>query len=214
MENANKEEFKVDEQNKIYIIGGRGVGKTTFLYRILHGQFKAGIPQSEIGIMKSQYKIGNKEFTIKDLTDDENFTSTNVLKNELEDVLLIFVLFSLDDKNSFEYAKNLIQFIKHNLINNKEMNIILLGNKYDIMENSPQELEKQKREVDKYIYNVENLFFYEISCQSGYNMPKIMEIIDSIEIEEEKDDEEDDKIPEEERKKKVIEAKEKSCIIN
>ena len=60
MENANKEEFKVDEQNKIYIIGGRGVGKTTFLYRILHGQFKTGIPQSEIGIMKSQYKIGNK----------------------------------------------------------------------------------------------------------------------------------------------------------
>ena len=214
MENTNKEDFKVDEQNKIYIIGGRGVGKTTFLYRILNGQFKNDIPQSQIGIMKSQYKIGSKEFTIKDLTDDENFTSTNVLKNELEDVLLIFVLFSLDDKNTFEYAKTLIEFIKHNLINNKEMNIILLGNKYDILENSPQELEKLKKEVDKYIYNIENLFFYEISCQSGYNMPKIMEIFDSIEIEEEKDDEEDDKIPEEERKKKVIEAKEKSCIIN
>lgn len=214
MENTNKEDFKVDEQNKIYIIGGRGVGKTSFLYRILNGQFKNDIPPSQIGIMKSQYKIGNKEFTIKDLTDDENFTSTNVLKNELEDVLLIFVLFSLDDKNSFEYAKTLIDFIKHNLINNKEMNLILLGNKYDILEDSPQELEKQKREIDKYIYNVENLFFYEISCKSGYNMTKIMEIIDSIEIEEEKDDEEDDKIPEEERKKKVIEAKEKSCIIN
>ena len=214
MENANKEEFKVDEQNKIYIIGGRGVGKTTFLYRILNGQFKIDIPQSQIGIMKSQYKIGNKEFTIKDLTDDENFTSTNILKNELEDVLLIFVLFSFDDKNSFEYAKNLIQFIKHNLINNKEMNIILLGNKYDILENSPQELEKQKREIDKYIYNVENLYFYQISCKNGHNMTKIMEIIDNIEIQEEKDDEEDDKIPEEERKKKVIEAKEKSCIIN
>ena len=213
MENANKEDFKVDEQNKIYIIGGKGVGKTTFLYRILNGQFKSDIPPSQIGIMKSQYKIGNKEFTIKDLTDDENFTTTNVLKNELEDVLLIFVLFSLDDKNSFEYAKTLIQFIKKNLINNKEMNIILLGNKYDIMESSPKELEKQKREIGKYTYGIENLFFYEISCQSGYNIVKIMEIIDNIEIEEEKVDEEDDQIPEEERKKKVIEAQDKSCII-
>ena len=199
--------------NTIYILGARWVGKTSLLNILLGREYDENVRKSKIGIT-TYYKRDDKDLIFKELTDDENFTSTNVLKNELEDVLLIFVLFSLNDKNSFEYAKNLIQFIKHNLINNKEMNIILLGNKYDIMENSPQELEKQKREVDKYIYNVENLFFYEISCQSGYNMPKIMEIIDSIEIEEEKDDEEDDKIPEEERKKKVIEAKEKSCIIN
>ena len=212
LENENKKEFKVDEQNKIYIVGGRRVGKTTFLYQILMGEYNKELPPSQIGIMKSQYKKGNKVFTIKELTDDENFSTTNILKNELEDVILIFVLFSLDDNNSFEYAKTLIQFIKNNLINNKEMSIILLGNKYDLVDKGVSEKFVHKKEVDKYVNNIDNLYYYEISCKNNHNISQIKEIIDDIEIEEEKD-EEDDKLPEEERKKKAKEAKEKSCIV-
>ena len=211
MENKNKEDFKVDEQNKIYIIGGRGVGKTTFLYQIHSGKFNDSLPPSEIGLAVFQYKNGNKEFTIKDLTDDENFSKTIVLKNELEDVILIFVLFALNDKESFEYAKNLIDFIKNNIINNKEMNIILIGNKQDIVENNPLELKVERKDVDQYIHNIENLRYFEVSCKTNYNISQITEIINNIEIEEEKD-EDDGKIPEEERKKKVDEAKNKSCI--
>jgi GTPase SAR1 family protein len=212
MENNNKEDYKVDEQNKIYIVGGRGVGKTTFLYQIHSGTFNDSLPPSEIGIAVSQYKIGNKEFTIKDLTDDENFSKTNILKNELEDVILIFVLFALDDKDSFEHAKNLIQFIKNNLINNEEMNIFLLGNKQDLVEANPKGNIVERKEIDQYIFNIENLRYYEISCKTNYNISIIKEMIDGFEIEEEKD-EDDDKIPEEERKKKVNEAKGKSCLL-
>ncbi len=212
MDNQDKSQFKVDEQNKIYIVGGRGVGKTTFLYQIHSGEFSTKIHPSDIGTAISQYQKGSKQFTIKDLTDDENFSKTNILKNELEDILLIFVLFAINDKDSFEYAKTLIQFIKHNLINNKEMNIILLGNKYDIGEENPKEIQVPKKEVDQYIHNIDNIYYYEISCKTNYNISTIKEIIDGIEIEEEKEDE-DDKIPEEERKQKVKEAKEKSCII-
>ena len=53
------------------------------------------------------------------MTDDENFTYTKKLQNELEDVILIIILFSLVDKESFEYAKTLIGFIKNSLMNNK-----------------------------------------------------------------------------------------------
>ena len=212
MENTSKDDYKVDEQNKIYIIGGRGVGKTTFLYQIHSGKFNDSLPPSEIGLAKYTYKNGIKEFTIKDLTDDENFTKTNnVLKNELEDVILIFVLFALNDKESFEYAKSLIDFIQKNIINNKEMHIILIGNKQDIVEANPLEAKVQRKDVDQYIHNIENLRYFEVSCKTNYNISPIREIINSIEIEEEKE-EDDGKIPEEERKKKVDEAKNKSCI--
>ena len=210
MENPNNKDFHVDEQNKIYILGGKGVGKTTFFHLLFSDKFDESIEPSEPGIIKSNFKKGNKEFTIKDLSDDENFTTTNILKNELEDVILIFVLFSLDDKKTFEYAKTLIQFIKNNLIDNKELNIILLGNKYDLVGNSPQ---VTKREVDQYIYNLENLYYFEISCKTNYNFTKIRELINDIEINDGENEEDDDKIPEEERKKKVHDAKASSCLI-
>ena len=210
MENPNNKDFHVDEQNKIYILGGKGVGKTTFFHLLFSDKFDESIEPSEPGIIKSNFKKGNKEFTIKDLSDDENFTTTNILKNELEDVILIFVLFSLDDKKTFEYAKTLIQFIKNNLIDNKELSIILLGNKYDLVENNPQ---VTRREVDQYIYNLDNLYYFEISCKTNYNFPKIKELINDIEINDGGNEEDNDKIPEEERKKKVHNAKSSFCLI-
>ena len=213
MENSNRHDYSVSEQNKIYIIGSKGVGKTSLFHLIFSKPFSEDIESSEIGIIKSNYKYGLKEFTIKELTDDEKFTKTSVLKDELEDVLLIFVIFAINDKNSFEYAKTLIQFIKNNLINNKDLNIILIGNKCDIVEDDPNSIQVHNKEVDQYIFNIENIYYYEFSCKSEKNLEIIKKKIEEIEIEEEKD-EDDDKIPEEERKKKVNEAKEKSCIIS
>ena len=213
MENAQKEDYRVDEQNKIYIIGGKGVGKTTFFHLIFSDKYKEDLEPSNPGLIISNFKRGSKVFTIKDLTDDENFTKTNILKNELEDVILIFILFSLVDKKSFEYAKTLIQFIKNNLINNKELNIILLGNKYDLGENDPSVFEVKKSEVDQYASNIDHLFYYEISFKTSYNYTKIQEIINGIEVNDGENEEDDDKIPEEERKKKVNEAKDCSCLI-
>ena len=210
MENPNNKDLQIDEQNKIYILGGKGVGKTTLFHLLFSDKFDEAIVPSKPGIIKSNLKKGNKEFTIKDLSDDENFTNTNILKNELEDVILIFVLFSLDDKKTFEYAKTLIQFIKNNIIYNKELNIILLGNKYDLVENNPK---ITKREIDQYIYNLENLYYFEMSCKTNYNFSKIKELINDIEINEGGNEEDDDKIPEEERKKIIHEAKSSSCLI-
>ena len=211
MEEGDKEKYKVDEQNKIYIVGGRKVGKTTFLYQLLYGEFNDNISPSEVGIAISQYKKGSKTFTIKDLTDDENFSKTKFLKNELEDVLVIFVLFALNDKDTFEYAINLIKFIKNSLINNEEMPIFLLGNKQDLVENSSTENIVERNEINQYISKIENLRYYEISCKTSHNISVLKGLVDGIEIEEETD-EEDDKINEEERKQKVNEVKAKSCI--
>ncbi len=212
MENAGNE-FTVDEQNKIYILGGKGVGKTSFFHLLFSEKFDENIQPSKTGIIISNFKKDNKVFTIKELTDDENFSTTKILKNELEDVLLIFILFAIDNKESFEYAKNLVQFIKNNLINNKDLNIMLVGNKYDIGENDPDKIEVQKKEVDQYIYHIENVFYKELSCKTNYNFKTLKELIENIELNDTNEDEDDGKIPEEERKKKINEAEDSSCLI-
>ena len=91
------------------------------------------------------------------------------------------------------------------------MHIILLGNKQDLVESNPSGNIVERKEIDQYIFNIENLRYYEISCKTNYNISLIKEMIDGIEIEEEKD-EDDGKIPEEERMKKINEAKNKSCL--
>ena len=105
----------------------------------------------------------------------------------------------------------MVQFIKNNLINNKELDIILLGNKYDLGETDPKFFEVKKRDIDNYIYNIDNLYYYNISCKTNYNYKKIKEIINNIEINVV--NEEDQIISEEERKKKVNQVENSSCSI-
>ncbi len=203
-----EQHLEVNEQNKIYILGGKGVGKTSFFHLLFEGNL-SNVKPSKPGVVVSNFHKGNKVFTIKDLTDDDNFSKTKILIDELEDVLLIFVLFAIDDRSSFKYAKNLIQFIKSNLINNKDLNI----NKHDIEENNPDKVQVKKTEVDRYIRDIENLYYKEISCKTNFNFTKLKELIENIEINEDNNEEDAGKIPGEERKKKVNDIKAGSCFI-
>lgn len=203
-------DFSIDEPNKIYIIGGRGVGKTSLFNLIFDNKFSDSIQPSEIGIVASKFKKDKSEITFKDLTDDENFTSTKVLKNELEDVLLIFVLFTLGDNESFEHAQSLISFINDNIINNKEMHIILLGNKYDLVENNLENEILMK--IENYASSLDNCSYYDLSCKTGLGIQRIKTIIDDIELPS-NEEEDDEKLTEEERKQKVENVQGKSCQI-
>ena len=113
-----KQDYTLDEPNKIYILGSQGVGKTTLFNLFFDKPFDESIKKSQTGIVKAKYQYNKKEFTFKDLTDDENYTCTKIMKNDLEDVILVIVIFSLDDKSTFEHAQALISFINNNLINN------------------------------------------------------------------------------------------------
>ena len=46
MEKTNKEDYKTDEQNKIYILGGKSVGKTSFFHLIFSDKFNENLEQS------------------------------------------------------------------------------------------------------------------------------------------------------------------------
>ena len=125
--------------------------------------------------------------------------------------MIIFVLFSYDDSNSFDKAKNLIQFVKNNLINNKELKIVLLGNKYDLYQNIISNTNLDENEIKKYADSIDNLNLINISCKTNHNIDQVKNLINNIEIEEEKEDD-DGNLDEEERKTKVEKAQERSCI--
>ena len=204
--------YDTNEQNKIYILGGRGVGKTSFLRALFSEKFDENIKPSEKGITKSNFHKDKKVFTIKDLTDDESFTVTKFLQNELEDVILIFIIFAVNDKESFEYAKTLIEFIKRNLMNNKDLTIILLGNKYDIGENNSNEIQITKNQVLKFFSQTDNFFYNEISCKTNFGVDKIRKVIEDLDVDN-GDDEGDNGVMEEEERKKRVKEPDKSCFI-
>ena len=204
--------YDTNEQNKIYILGGRGVGKTSFLRALFSEKFDENIKPSEKGITKSNFQKDKKVFTIKDLTDDESFTVTKFLQNELEDVILIFIIFAVNDKESFEYAKTLIEFIKRNLMNNKDLTIILLGNKYDKGENNSNEIQITKNQVLKFFSQTDNFFYNEISCKTNFGVDKIRKVIEDLDVDN-GDDEDDNGVMEEEERKKRVKETDKSCFI-
>ena len=203
-------DYATDEQNKIYILGGRGVGKTSFFRALFSEKFDEHISPSENGIKKLNLEKGKKIFTIKELTDDESFSFTNIFKNELEDVILVFVIFALNDKNSFEEAKTMIKFITNNLTNN-DLNIFLLGNKYDVGETNKNEIKVTKKEVEQYFKGSENFFYREISCKTNYNIDTIKKVIEETEVDQ-GEAEDDGNLTEDERNKRLKES-EGSCLI-
>ena len=137
---------------------------------------------------------------------------TKFLQNELEDVILIFIIFAVNDKESFEYAKTLIEFIKRNLMNNEDLTIILLGNKYDIGENNSNEIQITKNQVLKFFSQTDNFFYNEISCKTNFGVDKIRKVIEDLDVDN-GDDEDDTGVMEEEERKKRVKETDKSCFI-
>ena len=166
--------------NTIYVLGKRGVGKTSLLNILLGRGYDENITKSRLGIKSSLYKINNKELIIKELTDDDNFTNTKILKNHLEEVILIIVLFAIDDEDSLEYAKSLILFVESNITYNLGIQILLFGNKYDSKKVNDAKIKVNQIEAENYASSIDNCSYYELSCKTGFNIDIVENILMEI----------------------------------
>ena len=171
--------LKEGEENVVYILGSKGVGKTS-LANILSGKsFNEHEIHTNKSIKTCHYRSENKDLTLKELTDDENFSMTGNLKNCLEELIAIIVLFSVDDEKSLEYAESLILFIKSNLTYNLDLKIILIGNKHDRKKNNDTNITVNLMEAENFATK-NDIFDYYISCKTKYNIESIQKFLEEI----------------------------------
>ena len=197
----------INEPNKVYILGSKGVGKTSFVNKLINKPFNEKIKSTDIGIQSIKLNLENKFFTLKEVTDNNEFKNTTIFKNDIEDILIIFIIFSLTNKESNEHTKRLIEIIGQSIIDNTNLEIVICGNKKDLIDKNPSNRIVDKNEMDNYASNIRNCKYFEISCKTRENIDEVINILKEYEIPQL----DEDKLEEEENKEK--EKKDGSCSL-
>lgn len=185
----------VNEPNKIYILGDKAVGKTSLVRAINKIQFKEKLEPALKVITISKLKLENKLFTIKDLTDDSAYKCIKYYEDEIEQILCVIFVFSLTEKESYNHAKFLVKTTLENIRSNDSLQIILCGNKYDMVLNDENNRAVSQQEIEEYVQNilvVRDCKYIEISCKTGYNIDEILKVINELEIESKEGDSEEE----------------------
>lgn len=172
----------IEEPNKIYIIGDRKVGKSSFFRGLFNQPFIEQMQPSIIGITKAALTSNGKTFTVKDLTDSDDYKCTKIFINEIEDVLCVIAVFSLTDKESFEKAKHLLTFAQSNITNNVDIQMILCGNKYDLIIEDNNNRAVQIETIEEYVNSLHNCKYFDISCKTNLNVDKVMQVVNELEV--------------------------------
>ena len=192
----------IDEPNKIYIIGDRKIGKSSLFRAFFNQPFIEKMQPSTIGIAKAALTYNGKNYTVKDLTDSDDYKCTKIFINEIEDVLCVIAIFSLTDKESFEKAKHLLTFAQSNITNNDDIQMILCGNKYDLIIDDSNNRAVQIEEIEEYVKSLHNCKYFDISCKTAYNVDKVIQVVNELEVQSNEDETEE-----------VKEKEKKSCVI-
>ena len=148
---------------KAVVSGNSGVGKTSIVRYEVHNQFEQDNTATLVFEHYSKnYEICEKIIRIQIWDTCGNETYEEIMKNFYRSALCIFVVFSLDDENSFLNLDKWITDIK-NINENESPIIVLIGNKKDI------ESERQitKEEIEKYCKKKEIDKYFETSAKTG-----------------------------------------------
>jgi Ras-related protein Rab-2A len=154
---------------KTIVIGDSGVGKSCLTVQAVHNKFEE-LYRATVGFEFMSFNIRINKVVIKlqiwDTCGQEVYKSliTGLYRNSS----LAIIIYSVANKNSFQHVENWIKELKLN--SNKNIKIILVGNKCDLVKERKISYEegenlKRKHKLD---------YFIEASAKTGNNAKNIL----------------------------------------
>ena len=176
---ADEEDFRVellpedyaqyDLSFKIIVIGDSGVGKSCLTTKAVKNNFE-DYYQATVGFEFLTFNMKINEYVIKmqiwDTCGQEIYKS--LISNFYRNSSLAVILYSIDNKESFEHAENWLNDLKNQA--NPDVRIFLVGNKSDLEE----ERKVSKEEGIKFKNDKGLDLFMETSAKTGYNARNVL----------------------------------------
>ena len=160
-ENSMDTSYQMSRQ-KIIFTGDSGVGKTSIINSIMGQKFSPEYEPS-IGVdffsKTLRYKGRLIKLQIWDSAGQEKFRS--LIPNYIRGSSLIFLIFAINNKESFEHLNEWINFIT----NIENGNIVIVGNKIDLKDSR----EITKEEAEKFCQE-KKYDYFEVSAKEGTNI--------------------------------------------
>ena len=175
----DEEEFKVellpedyaqyDLSFKLIVIGDSGVGKSCLTTKAVKNNFE-DYYQATVGFEFLTFNMKINDMVIKmqiwDTCGQEIYRS--LISNFYRNSSLAVILYSIDNKESFEHAENWLSDLKSQA--NPDVRIFLVGNKCDLEESR----QVTKEEGMKYKNDQGLDLFMETSAKTGYNARNVL----------------------------------------
>ena len=149
---------------KLVLCGDGGVGKTTYITKLLSGEFeKKYIPTLGVEAHSLLFHTnkGRIEFNIWDTAGQEKYRGLRNAYSRNTDCVII--MFDLTNNSTF---KNIDYW--YNIAKKYTDNIVLCGNMHDVREHKIKQ-EQIEQYIEQYIEN-KNIKYYNISARSNYNI--------------------------------------------
>ena len=158
---------------KAVVSGNSGVGKTSIIRYEIHNVFE---PDNKSTIVfehfSKNYKICDKVIRLQIWDTCGEETYDNLMKNFYRSALCIFVVFSLDDENSFLNLNKWIYEIKK-INENESPIIVLIANKKDNI----SERQVNKEDIENYCKKNDIDTYFETSAKNGESIHELFKEI-------------------------------------
>ena len=153
-------------RQKIIFIGDVSVGKTSII-NVLMGQKFNNEYEASIGVdfFSKTLKFKGKQIKLQiwDSAGQEKFRS--LIPNYIRGASLIYLVYDITYKNSFNHLPDWIKFIN----NIENTNIVIIGNKIDLENNRVVSFEEGKKFAEENNYEI-----FEISAKEGTGLLEMM----------------------------------------
>ena len=164
-ENSMDLSYQMSRQ-KIIFTGDIAVGKTSIINSIMDQKFSAEYePSIDVDFFSKTIRYKGKliKLQIWDSAGQEKFRS--LIPNYIRGSSLIFLIFDVSKKDTFEHLNEWINFIK----NIENGNIVIVGNKIDLKDSR----EVSKEEAEKFCKEVK-FDYFEVSAKEGTNIKNLL----------------------------------------